>query len=146
MLSSCRRLVFNAVLYIRNLAWHEQPKPLCVANLKPFPVAHSCIAFTACCKCLSSWCSWSGHENRSPCHQRKILWRYHESVYMVMLRWLCHPVTMYIAIPLMSVCNIMRNASRPWCRIWSWSPMPCEKHGPRDPGDKNRGRRPRFLS
>ena len=33
-----------------------------------------------------------------------------------------------------------------WCRIWSWSPMPCEKHGPRDSVDKNRGRRPRFLS
>ena len=32
------------------------------------------------------------------------------------------------------------------CRIWSWSPMPCEKHGPRDSVDKNRGRRPRFLS
>ena len=31
------------------------------------------------------------------------------------------------------------------CRIWSWSPMPCEKHGPRDSVDKNRGRRPRFL-
>ena len=25
-------------------------------------------------------------------------------------------------------------------------PMPCEKHGPRDSVDKNRGRRPRFLS
>ena len=33
-----------------------------------------------------------------------------------------------------------------YCRIWSWSPMPCEKHGPRDSVDKNRGRRPRFLS
>ena len=32
------------------------------------------------------------------------------------------------------------------CRIWSLSPMPCEKHGPRDSVDKNRGRRPRFLS
>ena len=32
------------------------------------------------------------------------------------------------------------------CRIWSWSSMPCEKHGPRDSVDKNRGRRPRFLS
>ena len=32
------------------------------------------------------------------------------------------------------------------CRIWSWSPMQCEKHGPRDSVDKNRGRRPRFLS
>ena len=32
------------------------------------------------------------------------------------------------------------------CRIWSWSPMLCEKHGPRDSVDKNRGRRPRFLS
>ena len=32
------------------------------------------------------------------------------------------------------------------CRIWSWSPMSCEKHGPRDSVDKNRGRRPRFLS
>ena len=31
-------------------------------------------------------------------------------------------------------------------RIWSWSPMPCEKHGPRDSVDKYRGRRPRFLS
>ena len=28
----------------------------------------------------------------------------------------------------------------------SWSPMPCGKHGPRDSADKNRGRRPRFLS
>ena len=26
------------------------------------------------------------------------------------------------------------------CRMWSWSPMPCEKHGPRDSIDKNRGR------
>ena len=26
---------------------------LCAANLKPFPVAHSCMALTACCKCLS---------------------------------------------------------------------------------------------
>ena len=25
-------------------------------------------------------------------------------------------------------------------RIWSWSPMPCEKYGPRDSVDKNRGR------
>ena len=33
-----------------------------------------------------------------------------------------------------------------WCKIWSWSPVPCEKHGPRDSGDKNRGRRPRFFS
>ena len=33
-----------------------------------------------------------------------------------------------------------------YCRIWSWSPVPCEKHGPRDSVDKNRGRRPRFLS
>ena len=33
-----------------------------------------------------------------------------------------------------------------YCRIWSWSPMSCEKHGPRDSVDKNRGRRPRFLS
>ena len=32
------------------------------------------------------------------------------------------------------------------CRIWSWSPMPCGKHGLRDSVDKNRGRRPRFLS
>ena len=32
------------------------------------------------------------------------------------------------------------------CRIWSWSPMLCEKHGPRDSVDKNRGRRPRILS
>ena len=32
------------------------------------------------------------------------------------------------------------------CRIWSWSPMPCKKHGPRDSVDKNRGRRLRFLS
>ena len=37
-------------------------------------------------------------------------------------------------------------ASSVWCRIWSWSPMLCEKHGPRDSVDKNRGRRPRFLS
>ena len=29
---------------------------------------------------------------------------------------------------------------RPYCRIW------CEKHGPRDSVDKNRGWRPRFLS
>ena len=33
-----------------------------------------------------------------------------------------------------------------WCRIWSWSPMACKKHGPRDSVDKNRGRRLRFLS
>ena len=33
-----------------------------------------------------------------------------------------------------------------YCRIWSWSAVPCEKHGPRDSVDKNRGRRPRFLS
>ena len=32
------------------------------------------------------------------------------------------------------------------CRIWSWCPVPCEKHGPRDSVDKNWGRRPRFLS
>ena len=31
------------------------------------------------------------------------------------------------------------------CRIWSWSPMPCEKHGPRDSVDKNWGPRPRFF-
>ena len=31
------------------------------------------------------------------------------------------------------------------CWIWSWSPMPCEKHGPRDSVDKNRGRRPSFC-
>ena len=42
-----------------------------------------------------------------------------------------------------------RNWYQYWvhcCRIWSWSPVPCEKHGPRDSVDKNRGRRPRFLS
>ena len=33
-----------------------------------------------------------------------------------------------------------------WCRIWSWSPMPFEKHSPRDSVDKNRGRRPRLFS
>ena len=32
------------------------------------------------------------------------------------------------------------------CRIWSWSPMTCEEHGPRDSVDKNRGRKPRSLS
>ena len=32
------------------------------------------------------------------------------------------------------------------CRIWSWSPVPCKKHGPRDSEDKNRGHMPRFLS
>ena len=32
------------------------------------------------------------------------------------------------------------------CRVWSWSPVPCEKYGPRDSVDKNRGQRPRFLS
>ena len=32
------------------------------------------------------------------------------------------------------------------CKIWSWSPMPCEKHGLRDSLDKIQGRRPRFLS
>ena len=31
---------------------------------------HSCISFTACCKCL--WCARSAHENRLPGHQRKI--------------------------------------------------------------------------
>ena len=31
------------------------------------------------------------------------------------------------------------------CRIWSWSPVPCEKHDPRDSVDKKRGRRLRFL-
>ena len=38
------------------------------------------------------------------------------------------------------ICRIIK------CRIWSWSPMLCEKHGPRDSVDKNQGRRPRFLS
>ena len=33
-----------------------------------------------------------------------------------------------------------------YCRIWSWSPVLCEKHGPRDSVDKNRDRRPRFIS
>ena len=37
-------------------------------------------------------------------------------------------------------------SSMPCCRIWSWSPMLCEKHGPRDLVDINRGWRPRFLS
>ena len=32
------------------------------------------------------------------------------------------------------------------CRIWSWCPMPCEKYGPREYVNKNRGRRPTFLS
>ena len=33
------------------------------------------------------------------------------------------------------------------CRIWSWSPMPCEKRGPKDSvSRRKRGRRPRFLS
>ena len=43
---------------------------------------------------------------------------------------------------LLHYCNVMT----PCCSIWSWSPMLCEKHGPRDSVDKNRGRRPRFLS
>ena len=25
-----------------------------------------------------------------------------------------------------------QHLSVPYCRIWSWSPMPCEKHGPRE--------------
>ena len=33
-----------------------------------------------------------------------------------------------------------------WCWIWSWSPVTCEKHVPRDSVDKNRGGRSRFLS
>ena len=41
---------------------------------------------------------------------------------------------------------IYRNEEGTCCRIWSWSPVLCEKHGPRDSVDKNRGRRPRFLS
>ena len=40
-------------------------------------------------------------------------------------------------------CSALYNSSK-WCRIWSWSLMPCEKHGPRDSVDKNRGRRPKF--
>ena len=32
------------------------------------------------------------------------------------------------------------------CRIWSWSLMPCDKHGPRDSVGKNWGQRPGFLS
>ena len=42
----------------------------------------------------------------------------------------------------------MKKKSNQWAcynRIWSLSPMPCGKHGPRDSVDKNRGRRPRFL-
>ena len=31
-------------------------------------------------------------------------------------------------------------------RIWSWSPMPCGKHGQRDSVDKCRGRRPMYMS
>ena len=43
------------------------------ANFKPFLVVHSCIAFTACCKCI--WCPGSAHENRLPGHPRTVLWR-----------------------------------------------------------------------
>ena len=39
-----------------------------------------------------------------------------------------------------------KNNAMTGCRIWSWSPVLCEKHGPRDSVDKNRGRRPKFLS
>ena len=35
---------------------------LWAANLKPFLVAHPCMEFTACFKCL--WCPGSDHENR----------------------------------------------------------------------------------
>ena len=48
-----------------------------------------------------------------------------------------------------SVCqrafSLLEISHMGWCRIWSWSPMPCEKHGPRDSVDKNRGRRPRVF-
>ena len=49
----------------------------------------------------------------------------------------------YLVIGTSNICNPERLI---WCRIWSWSPMPCENHGPRDSVDKNRGRSPRFLS
>ena len=48
--------------------------------------------------------------------------------------------------PVANKYSLVRIKSGIWCRIWSWSPMPCEKHGTRDSEDKNRGRRPRFLS
>ena len=48
--------------------------------------------------------------------------------------------------PIMHMVSVLLCFIMVWCRIWSWSPMPCKKHGPRDSVDKNRGRRPRFLS
>ena len=47
---------------------------LCAANLKPFLVAHSCMAFTACCRCLSM-VSRERPQNRSPGHRQRVLWR-----------------------------------------------------------------------
>ena len=46
---------------------------LWAANLKPFLVAHSCMEFTACCKCL--WCPGSAHENRLTGRQQIVLWK-----------------------------------------------------------------------
>ena len=58
-----------------------------------------------------------------------------------MSRWTKFPLNIIIW-------DLAVNPNQHWkcCRIWSWSPMLCEKHGPRDSVDKNRGRRPRFLS
>ena len=61
--------------------------------------------------------------------------------------WFCHCIRyITLAINAVNIILSLRMLLMPDCRIWSWSPMPCVKHGPRDSVDKNRGRRPRFLS
>ena len=45
---------------------------LWAANPNPFLIAHSCMAFTACCRCLSM-VSRGAFENRSPDHQKSAL-------------------------------------------------------------------------
>ena len=55
--------------------------------------------------------------------------------------WYCLS-TISMSFP--STANILmfsRNVLVTCCRIWSWSPMPCEKHDLRDSVDKNRDRR-----
>ena len=56
----------------------------------------------------------------------------------------CQSGNMPLSEPMMA--SLADACTCTYCRIWLWSPMPCEKHGPRDSVDKNRGQRPRFLS
>ena len=87
------------------------------ANLKPFLVAHSCIALTACCKCL--WCRGSAHENRLRGHPRTVLWRC-PSQYMRAAHWSSDRSMSQQGHHQLEHLPLGRIHQRVWSQFWLW--------------------------